>query len=65
MANRFRFNQKNMESIVVEGERVDIIGSTISVVNEQGQSLASFEESDINVWWQLKPGSYGSLGVEC
>ena len=62
MANRFRFNRKNMESIVVEGERVDIVESTLTVVDDQGQPRASFAESDLNVWWQLQPGSSSSVG---
>ena len=60
MANRFRFNRKDMGSIVVEGERVDIVGSTLNVVDEHGQSLASFVESDIVAWWQLQEGASAS-----
>lgn len=54
MANRFRVNKKDTESIVVEGERVDIMGSTLTVVDEHGHALASFEESDVVAWWQLQ-----------
>jgi hypothetical protein len=57
MPNRFRFNRKDTEPIVVEGERVDIIGSTLTVVDEYGHSLASFVESDVVTWWQLQEGS--------
>ena len=45
MANRFMFNRKDMGSIVVD---------------EHGQSLASFVESDIVAWWQLQEGASAS-----
>ena len=54
MANKFRFNRKEMGSIVIEGERVDIMGSTLTVVDEQGHALASFEESTLRAWWQVQ-----------
>ncbi len=54
MATRFRFNRKNSESIVVEGERIDVRGCTVTVVDEHGQPLVSFAESDLIVWWQLQ-----------
>ena len=61
MANRFRFNRKNMESVVVEGERIDVRGSTLTVVDEHGQPLASFKESDLRAWWQLQDSSSASI----
>ena len=60
MANTFRFNRKGTESIVVEGERVDIMGSTLTVVDEHGHALVSFQESDLQVWWQLQKGTSAS-----
>ncbi len=56
MANKFRFNRKGTESVVVEGDRVDIMGQTLTVVDAQGHSLASFVESDVVTWWQLQEG---------
>ena len=61
MAHRFKFNRKNMDSIVVEGQRIDVRGSTLTVVDEHGQPLASFAESDIRVWWQLHDGLSASI----
>ena len=61
MAHRFRFNHKSQESIVVEGEGIDVRGSTLIVVDEHGHPLASFEESDIRVWWQLHDGSSAAV----
>lgn len=54
MANRFRFNHKNRESIVVEGERIHVTASALTVVDEHGQPVASFAESDLIVWWQIQ-----------
>jgi hypothetical protein len=60
MATRFRFNRKNSESIVVEGERIDVRGCILTVVDEHGQPLASFAESDLIVWWQLQESGSAS-----
>ncbi len=57
MAHRFRFNLNNQKSVVVEGQRVEVGDSLITVVDERGRPLASFAESDIRVWWQLRDGS--------
>ena len=54
MAHRFQFNRRNGGLIVVEGQRVDITGDTVTVIDEQGQPLASFVASDLVVWWQLR-----------
>ena len=54
MANRFRFNRKNRESIVVEGERIHVTSKTLTVVDEYGRPVASFAESDLVVWWQVQ-----------
>ncbi len=58
MAHRFRFNLNNQKSVVVEGQRVEVGDSLITVVDEGGRPLASFAESDIRVWWQLRDGSF-------
>lgn len=53
MAYCFRFNPKNMESIMVEGARVDVRGRLITVVDECENSLATFSESDLTAWYQI------------
>ncbi len=57
MAHRFRFNLNNRESVVVEGKRADVVGRLITVVDERGRPLASFAESDVRVWWQVRDGA--------
>jgi hypothetical protein len=54
MAHRFQFNPKNGGLIVVEGQRVDITGDTVTVIDEQGQPRVSFVASELVVWWQLR-----------
>ncbi len=57
MAHRFRFNLNNQESVVVDGERAEVRESLITVVDERGRPLASFAESDVRVWWQVRDGA--------
>ncbi len=56
MTHRFRFTRKNNETLVVEGARVDVVGSRITVVDEYGHPLASFVESDLRMWHQVHDG---------
>ena len=60
MPNRFRFHRQDVESSVVEGERVNKMGNKLTVMDEHGHSLASFLESDLVAWWQLQDGLSGS-----
>ncbi len=56
MTHRFRFTRENKETLVVEGARVDVVGSRITVVDEYGHALASFVESDLTMWHQVHDG---------
>jgi hypothetical protein len=50
---RFRFNRKNQDPIEVEGERVEIGGGLITVVNAQGLPLMSFADTELSSWYKV------------
>lgn len=56
MSHRWQFNHKTRAPTVVEGERVDLVGRTITVVGSQGESVASFAEADLYVWYEVTNG---------
>lgn len=51
---RFQFNWKHQPSVVVEGERVDLAGGRITVVDARGQARASFDEGELSSWWRVR-----------
>ena len=51
--HRFRFNRKNQEAIEVEGERVEIGGGLITVVNAQGHPLMSVADAGLSFWYRV------------
>ena len=53
MWHRFRFNRKNQEPIEVEGERVEMRGGLITVVDVQGRPLMSFAETELSSWYRV------------
>ena len=50
---RFQFNRKNQPSVVVEGKRVDLSGERITVVDAQGQPIATFDQAELSSWYRL------------
>ena len=58
--HRFRFNRKHQEPIEVEGERVEIKGGLITVVDAQGHSLMSFADTELSSWYRLFGASSSS-----
>jgi hypothetical protein len=53
MTQRFQFNQKNRNPVVVEGMRVDMVRGVITVVDEQGQPKVSFTEDELSSWYRV------------
>ena len=53
MTQRFQFNQKNRQTVVVEGMRVNIAQGVITVVDAQGQPKAFFLEAELSSWYRL------------
>jgi hypothetical protein len=51
---RFQFNWKHQQSVVVEGERVDLAGGRITVVDAHGQARATFDEGELSSWWRVR-----------
>jgi hypothetical protein len=51
---RFQFNWKHQQSVVVEGERVDLAGGRITVVDARGQARVTFDEGELSSWWRVR-----------
>ena len=57
MTQRFQFNQKNGETVEVEGKRVDLGNDVITVVDAQEQPLVSFTDGELSSWYRVSEPS--------